>query len=167
VSVLDGRPGYPCVLSGDERYRYTLWRQWNEVERPRYMLMVGLNPSTADATRDDPTIRRCVGFARAEGFDALCMVNLFAFRATNPRVMMAEVDPVGKDNDGWISLLSIMAGMVVAAWGASGGHRDRDVAVKQMLLNRGRHLYALGETKEGHPRHPLYLPKSARPVLYA
>src|SRR5882724_4976365 len=95
--------GNGAVLSDCERYRYALWRRW--AERPA-VLFVGLNPSTADALQDDPTIRRCIRFAKAWGYGALYMGNLFAFRATDPRAMKAEADAVGPDNDGWLRQLA-------------------------------------------------------------
>jgi len=123
-------------------------------------MFIGLNPSTADETQDDPTIRRCIGFAKAWGFSALCMTNLFAYRATDPAVMKAEQFPIGGDeNDLALRSLSESAGIVIAAWGVHGTHMERDAAVKKLVPN----LQCLGTTKEGHPRHPLYLRKDAFP----
>ncbi|WP_276968362.1 DUF1643 domain-containing protein, partial [Metallibacterium scheffleri] len=121
---------------------------------------VGLNPSTADETQDDPTIRRCVGFAKAWGYQALCMVNLFAFRATRPDDMLAAADPVGPDNDAHLRALSGEAGVIVAAWGALGTHRGRDVEVCALLPA----LHCLTLTKGGQPGHPLYLPRRLTPI---
>jgi hypothetical protein len=89
-------PGYPCAWSPCRRYRYTLWRRFGPVRHPRYLMVVGLNPSTADETHDDRTVRRCMGFAGDWGFDALCVTNLFAFRATDPRAMKAEMAQSGR-----------------------------------------------------------------------
>lgn len=156
-------PGYPCAFSEDRRYRYVLWRRWGG-PRSRYLMVIGLNPSTADETNDDPTIRRCIGFAKAWGFDALCMANLFAFRATDPAVMKAEADPIGPEGSIWLTRLAHGADMVLAAWGAHGPHAGRAEIVYRMLTGAGYPLHALGFTKDGHPRHPLYMPKSAVPV---
>lgn len=148
-------------FSEDRAYRYTLWRQW--ASGAEYVLIIGLNPSAADETIDDPTIRRCIGFVRSWGYGALCMVNLFAFRATNPKDMMAADDPIGQDNDLFLLNLSKNAAIVVAAWGVNGTYRNRDRKVKNLVSN----LYCFGLTKHGHPKHPLYLPKSAMLVPMA
>jgi hypothetical protein len=109
-------------------------------------------PSTADETADDPTIRRCIGFAKRWGYGGLVMLNLFAFRATDPRDMRAAADPIGPDND-W-HLTHSPAALIVAAWGAGGTFMDRDRAVRAILGDR---LMALGHTNHGQPRHPLYV----------
>jgi len=111
------------VLSPCRTYRYTLWREW--MGREGYAMFVGLNPSTADERVDDATIRRCVNYAKAWGYGALCMTNLFAFRTVSPVIMKAQPDPVGPDNDGWLVDMAADAGVVIAAWGADGGHRQR------------------------------------------
>jgi len=123
-------------------------------------MFIGLNPSTADETTDDPTIRRCVGFARAWGYDALCMVNLFAYRATNPADMEKDVEPIGTYNDYTLKKLASGAGIVIAAWGAHGTHLGRDAQVRALLPT----LHYLRLTKDGHPGHPLYLPSNLRPI---
>lgn len=153
-------PGYPCAFSADRRYRYVLWRVWENHGAPRYCAFVGLNPSTADESTDDPTIRRCVGFAKAWQFDALAMLNLFAFRATDPQDMRAADDPVGDDNDSWLAKIAGGASIVVAAWGAHGSHLNRASIVRASIPN----LHCLRLTKNGHPAHPLYLPGSLAPV---
>lgn len=158
--------GYPCAFSLDRRYRYALWRHWGTTVDPRYLMVIGLNPSTADETRDDPTIRRCIGFAKDWGFDALCMTNLFAFRATDPAVMKATADPVGPENTAWLTSLAHGAGMILAAWGVHGSHRGRAEVVQRVFSDAGWTIHALGVTKDGAPRHPLYMPKSARPTPF-
>lgn len=152
-----------ATFSPCRRYRYSLWRRWTGLFSANngYAMFIGLNPSTADEVSDDSTIRRCIGFARAWGYDGLLMANLFAYRATKPAEMLAQRDPVGPDNDATLLQLANAAGLVVAAWGALGGHRDRATAVQRMLLPR---LWCLGVTKAGEPSHPLYLPKSCVPV---
>jgi hypothetical protein len=148
-----------ATLSPCRAYRYSLWRRWG---RGPYAMFIGLNPSTADETNDDPTIRRCISFARAWGYEALCMTNLFAYRATQPADMKKAADPVGWDNDHVLRQLADQAGVVVAAWGAHGTHKGRDQSVR--LLVPGLHYLRL--TKDGHPGHPLYLPASLRPVAW-
>lgn len=123
-------------------------------------MFIGLNPSVADETKDDPTIRRCIRFARDWGYDSLCMANLFAFRATKPAEMKQSRDPIGPDNDLMLKELAHSAGVVVAAWGVHGTHKRRDQLVRQRVSG----LHYLRLTKDGHPGHPLYLPASLRPV---
>lgn len=147
------------ILSRDRKYRYALWRVWDYSEDPSYALFVGLNPSTADETIDDPTIRRCVAFAKAWGYGSLCMVNLFAWRATDPKDMLSAADPVGPENDAWLESLSISAGITIAAWGVNGSHLGRD----KVVLPKLRVPHCLGLTKDGRPKHPLYLRADTRP----
>ena len=146
------------ILSPCRTYRYALWREW--IGGEGYAMFVGLNPSTADEVQDDPTIRRCIAFAKAWGYSGLCMTNLFAFRATDPRDMKIAADPVGPDNDAHLLALSADAGVIVAAWGVHGSYKGRASAVCKLLPS----LHCLGLTKEGHPKHPLYLRKSLTPV---
>ena len=144
--------GAPCsaVLSPCRVFRYELWRRWSDAPA---CVFVGLNPSTADETNDDPTIRKCVGYAKRWGYGSLCMVNLFAFRATLPKDMLAAADPVGPENDDTLKRLAHDAGIIIAAWGNDGGHLGRDKAVMAMLPA----LHALKQNKDGSPAHPLYL----------
>lgn len=144
-------------LSDCRTYRYALWRIWDE-SKP-YAMFIGLNPSTADETEDDPTIRRCVAFARDWGYGGLCMANLFAFRATNPGDMMQAQDPVGPDNDEWLKKLSCDAGVVVAAWGNGGSYLGRS----QKVLFDFPNLMCLKQNQSGEPVHPLYQPGSSVP----
>ena len=153
-------------LSPDGVYRYRLWRR--RLGTGPTMLFVALTPSTADATVDDPTLRRCMGFARREGCGAVEIVNLFALRATDPRELSrTSHDPVGAGNDAAILAAANGASIIVAAWGSSipKRHHDRAAAVRRLLA--GRDLFALGLTAGGFPRHPLYLPADAALVVYA
>lgn len=148
-------------FSDCRRYRYELWRKWDDSKR--YAMFIGLNPSTADEDTDDPTIRRCVQFAKDWGFGALCMTNLFAFRATNPRDMFAEEFPIGgHENDLALRSLADGAGVVIAAWGVHGIHQERNTDVMKMLPK----LHCLGLSDDGHPRHPLYMPKHCKPIPF-
>lgn len=147
------------IFSPCRTYRYTLWREW--IGGDGYAMFIGLNPSTADETKNDQTIRRCMDFAQIWGYAGLCMTNLFAFRATEPKVMLkATIDPIGKDNDGHLQRLAKDAGVIVAAWGAHGKHMRRDQQVRALITN----LHYLRLTKDGHPGHPLYLPGDLRPT---
>jgi hypothetical protein len=146
-----------AVLSDDQAYRYRLSRIWDEAVPT--MLVIGLNPSTADATNDDATIRRCRGFAAREGCGGLQVVNLFAYRSTDPAALTRVADPVGPDNDVHIAAAEFAA-VAVAAWGASGRLNGRDRDVTDLIHSLGVPLRCWGYTKAGHPRHPLYLPGS-------
>lgn len=127
-----------------------------------YAMFIGLNPSTADETQDDQTIRRCIGFAKRWGYGALCMTNLFAFRATDPRVMKGHPKPVGDENDRWLVACARDAGIIVAAWGVNGEHMGRNIEVVKLIDD----LQCLVVTKEGHPKHPLYVPANVEPQPY-
>ncbi len=149
------------IFSPDRLHRYTLWREWDMFD-PSYVMFIGLNPSTADETNDDPTIRRCINYARGWGYGAICMTNLFAFRATDPCVMKTAIDPVGPENDAWLIRCAKEAALIVAAWGMHGRYLARDEYVLKIIDN----VMCLGQTKEGYPRHPLYLLKTAKPERY-
>lgn len=152
-----------AAFSPCRRYRYTLWRNWSGVANTasRYVMFVALNPSTADEVRDDPTIRRCIAFARSWGYDSVCITNLFALRATDPRNLLAHAAPVGDRNDGYLRRISRRAALIVAAWGAHGVHRGRCAQVQALLPN----LHYLRITQTGEPGHPLYLPRTLQPKL--
>jgi hypothetical protein len=142
-----------AALSEDGRYRYELTRRWHPTNPTMAVIM--LNPSTADGHEDDPTIRRCVGFAKGFGCGALVVVNLYGLRATTPSVLWAVDDPVGPDNDGYIAGAMAGAAVAVAAWGASG---ERERVERVLELTAGTQLWSWGSNKDGSPKHPLYLP---------
>jgi len=151
------------ILSDDRKYRYVLWREWScSPENRSYAMFIGLNPSTADETQDDPTIRRCAAFAKSWGYGALCMTNLFAFRATQPNAMTVEKSPVGPDNDAWLLECAKHAGVIVAAWGAYGRHLSQSAHLRGML---GTVLSYLRQGMK-EPCHPLYLPGNLVPISY-
>ncbi len=137
-------------------YRYRLWREW-DAARPS-VAFVMLNPSTADAEGDDPTIRRCIGFARTWGFGRLEVVNLFALRATDAVELRRHAEPVGPENDRHIRELVGGAAAVVAAWGCHGALSARADAVEALLPPK---IFELGRTIGGAPRHPLYVRRDA------
>jgi hypothetical protein len=150
-----------ATYSLDQRYRYTLGRVFGDVidGGGPAVLFVMLNPSTATATELDPTVRRCVGFARSWGARRLVVVNLFALRSTDPRALDSEADPIGPHNDAAIAEQVAAADIIVAAWGASYPKRQRwrPVDVYQLLAAGGKSVECLGTTGAGEPRHPLYL----------
>jgi hypothetical protein len=129
-----------------------------------------LNPSTATATADDPTIRRCIAFAIDWGYGSLVVCNMFAWRSTDPSVLPTLVDPVGPENDRWIAETAAASALVVACWGATAARypalRSRADQVLTVLRAQ-RDVHVIRLTKSGHPEHPLYLPGKLRPVLYA
>lgn len=149
-----------ALFSEDRIYRYALWRLWDDEVAP--VMFIGLNPSTADETQDDPTIRRCINYAQSWGFGGIYMLNLFAYRTTTPYVLKGMgVEPIGRENDVNLLLYADKAGMVVAAWGNHGKLGNRGGNVRDMLNGR---LHYLGLTSEGYPKHPLYLRKDLKPV---
>lgn len=156
--------GRGAVFSADHTYRYFLTRSWEDIGDGTRLNIIGLNPSTADARVDDPTIRRCIGFARQWGFSALTMTNLFALRSTDPGGLQWAGDPVGPENDVNLIEQARYARVVVAAWGVHGALFGRDAQVQQLL--QGISLQCLGVTKAWFPKHPLYLPRTAELRAY-
>jgi hypothetical protein len=156
-----------AVISACGRYRYLLTRQVGPGERTA--TFIALNPSTADATTDDPTIRRCIGFARQWGCGRLAVLNLFAVRATDPADMKRAADPVGPENRAWFgrTLSNPDAGPVICAWGVHGEHLDQDLTVLGWLADAGVKPLAFGVTRDGHPKHPLYIPKTSGLLPFA
>lgn len=122
---------------------------------------IGLNPSTADETMDDPTVRRCINFAKDWGFGGMVMMNLFAYRATDPNLMKSQTQPTGPLNDQALRTVVELCGRTICCWGTHGIHRNREFQVKSLLADR--RLHHLGLTKGGHPKHPLYLGKTTEP----
>lgn len=158
-----------AVMSDCGVYRYRLWRSWCE-ELPRCVFVM-LNPSTADAAVLDPTVRRCVTFARDWGCGSLDVVNLFALRSTDPRELRKVQDPVGLGNDDAILQAARGAEVVVLAWGGWGMVRGREHSraweVEALLGRAGVRASVLGATGDGQPRHPLYLSKKAQRVEWS
>jgi len=175
-----------AIISADERYRYLLWREWrtpgnarnwiwhgkpgepDAYKEPRPCVFVMLNPSTADGESDDMTIRKCVAYARRWNYERLEVVNLFAYRATDPCALLAlsyADDPVGTRNQEYFGRVMDRGGTVICAWGAHGGHLGQDETVLGWLDDE--RCFTLGLTKDGHPRHPLYLPLSAEPTRFS
>ena len=172
-------------ISHDGKYRYLLWREWrlhpkpakwfwwkNEdgspcvdganqpIGEPETCLFIMLNPSTADAETDDPTIRRCVGFAADWGYDRVEIVNLFAYRATSPQTLLGLKhgdDPVGERNQDIFGFAARNAHLVVCAWGSHGSYLGQDETTRGWFT---REAYCLGRTLKGFPKHPLYLAAS-------
>lgn len=176
-------------LSACLNFRWTLWRDWSKELQDRgamtlhftedphgdyypgkpdtYVNFIMLNPSTADATDDDNTTRKCVGFAQRWGFGAVCLTNLFGFRSRAPRKLYQAPDPVGELNDHWIKNVASEAGLVVCAWGNHGRLRNRGEAVLKTLRELGVKANRLGKlTNEKQPGHPLFIPYTAELVPF-
>jgi hypothetical protein len=197
------------IFSHCRRYRYTLWREWETnailfafdpssaadvgsekivditASAGTFVQFVGLNPSTADETRDDPTVRRCIEFAKSWGFGAMCMTNAFGWRDTDPEKMKAEARPASHGcmsgpmsdprgftvnvhdadaNDWWVEAVARHAALVVCCWGKDGRHLDREDQVLKVLSFR--EVHCLGTNGDGTPKHPLYLPSITKPELF-
>ncbi|WP_431297607.1 DUF1643 domain-containing protein [Tabrizicola sp. BL-A-41-H6] len=150
-----------AVYSDCERYRYALSRIWAPGPRA---LFVMLNPSTATEVQNDPTVERCERRARVLGFGSFAVANIFAFRATDPRVMRAAADPVGPENDAAILAAATEADRIVCAWGNHGLHQARGAAVEHLLRSLDRPLLHLGLTGAGQPKHPLYVGYAQQPA---
>ena len=152
-----------AVYSDCGRYRYLLTRVWGPGPKA---LFVMLNPSTATEVQNDPTVERCERRARALGCGAFRVTNIFAFRATDPKVMRAEADPVGPGNDAAIGESAVWADRIICAWGNHGVHLDRGATATALLRATGRELWHLGLTGQREPRHPLYVGYDRQPELW-
>ena len=138
--------------------------------KPKDLVFIGLNPSTADQYQDDPTIRRCINFARQFKRCRLIVLNLFAFRATNPGVMMRATDPIGPENDATIRRFCTPNAdrnlLIIVGWGSKGRHLNRDREVLDLIHRAHGKVYCLRLNKDGAPAHPLYLPRDSKPIPY-
>ena len=121
-----------------------------------------MNPSIADETIDDPTITRCINYAKAWGYGTLLMTNLFAFRSTYPKDIYLVDDPIGNENDNYILECVAQSDLVVACWGNNGMYMNRENIIKELVPN----LYCLKRNKNGTPHHPLRLPRNIRPIPF-
>jgi len=146
-----------ATFSKDKKYRYALWRIWDK-SKP-YAMFICLNPSTADEVKNDPTVTRCINYAKNWDYGSLYMTNLFAFRATNYREMKTAKEPIGEKNDYWLQKIANNAGIIIAAWGNHGFFMDRNKVIKKLIPK----LYCLKQNKTGQPVHPLYQKKDLKP----
>lgn len=159
-----------ALISECGRYRYWLTREWDPAKIKLVWIM--LNPSTADADTDDPTIRRCMSFARDLGFGGIRVMNLFALRATDPKELRKQPSPIGPENDAHLRNLGTTAqmdsvSMVIAAWGTHGKLNRRGEKVAKMITEEcGLPLYALKVTADGSPGHPLYVAGDTQPFIW-
>lgn len=153
-------------ISDCGNYRYWLTRDNPDPDAYRdEIVFVMLNPSTADAEKDDPTIRRLKGFCEKWKVKGFRVMNLYAFRATNPDDMLNAEDPVGPENDTWLKALTCPGKVVICAWGTK-AKPERCRKVVSLLKANGCRLFCLGVTKDGFPKHPLYIPGNQKPLVY-
>ena len=143
-----------AVFSKCRKYRYSLTRSWNSADG--YVLFIGLNPSIADETIDDPTLTRCINFAKDWGYGGLIMVNLFAYMSTYPTDLKKVKLPIGNNNNKHILKNHQKSQLTVAAWGNDGHFLKRDKEVLKIISNP----MCLNINKSGQPAHPLYQKKN-------
>lgn len=157
---------HTAIFSHDRLYRYGLTRFTDGGNGPPGIVnFVMLNPSTADERVDDPTIRRCLGYAKAWGYGTLSVTNLYAWRGTDPKVLPKLVDPIGPENNNHLAMHAMLADKIVCAW----GNNAEETVVGwfcRMMGGFGYDLWALGLNKTGMPVHPLYQPKDAVLIPY-
>lgn len=145
-----------AAFSPCRNYRYMLTRRWGHGPT---LCWVMLNPSTADAFRADNTLTKCIGFTKRAGrFGGLTIVNLYSLRSTDPKALWTHKDPIGPLGDQFITEQAAGRSHVIAAWGTHGARNGRGDQVAHMLADAGVTLHCLGTTKDGHPKHPLYVP---------
>lgn len=149
-----------AVYSDCETYRYSLTRNWGQGPR---LVFVMLNPSTATEVQNDPTVERCERRARDLGFGGFRVVNIFALRATDPRLLRTVGDPVGPDNDAALAMAADWADQILCAWGGHGSFLARGAQVAPVLRASGKPLSHLGLTASGQPKHPLYISYQTQP----
>ena len=153
-----------AVIDKTGLYRYSLWREW-DIHKSKIVFIM-LNPSKADASIDDPTLRRCISFAKFWDYGSLIVVNLFAFRSASPLELKKVDDPVGKQNDRYLKKAIKSADRVVVAWGNNGKLMQRDHFVLELLSKHNIQPHCLGVTQGGHPRHPLYVKCCTKTIDY-
>ena len=153
-----------ATFSNCRKYRYTLSRTWDPHLPTACWIL--LNPSTADEQKLDPTLRRCVGFSRAWGYGTMQVANIFALRSPYPQIVYTAEDPVGPKNDANIRRLLQKAGKVIVGWGVHGALNRRDERIIRLLSKCNVEPWCLGLTKQGQPRHPLYVGGATKLVRF-
>jgi len=156
-----------AIFSPCRTWRYALTREWESPlgdGEELSCLFVCLNPSTADEIDDDPTVRRCIGYAKAWGYSKLTVCNIFALRSTDPKALYTHADPVGPENLAHIAREAVRHELIVAAWGNHGELRGQGVTVRNLLEVLAESVHVLGLNLDGQPKHPLYLRADIEPV---
>lgn len=156
--IFKGESG--AVLSYDKKYRYALWRRWDPTLKTIMFIM--LNPSTADETKNDPTIHKCMEYAKRWGYGTLLVGNVYAYRSSDPRVLSTIQNPIGELCDSYIYEMAKHSDMIIAAWGNNIISDNRVNAIRAIT---GK-LYCLEKSKSRHPKHPLYLRKTLKPISF-
>jgi hypothetical protein len=154
--MLFEQPVKTAIFCPDRVYRYELWRRWSD-DGAGYVNFICLNPSKADENTDDPTVKKCVKFAQRWGYDAICITNLFAYRATDPNDMKAFPDPCGFGNTRYLKEVASNAALIVCAWSQHGSFNCRSSVVKRLLRRFDLHYLRMSHA-QGEPWHPLYIP---------
>ncbi len=153
-----------AVFSKSRSHRYALYRYYHG---DRYVMFVCLNPSTATETKNDPTVRRCIGYAHQWGFGGVVVCNIFAYRATDPKDMESHDFPIEEEceaNDYWINWFAKGASRIVCSWGNHGQYLDQGEAIHSLIYDY--RPFCFGVTKAGHPKHPLYLASDCKLERY-
>jgi hypothetical protein len=163
MNVMHAEISKNAIIDPTGTYRYSLTRMWDQ-SLIGHLVFVMLNPSTADDKIDDPTIRRCIGFAKTLGYGSMEVVNLFAYRATNPDELKNCVDPIGLKNDEYILDAAKRATQIIFAWGTKGIFLNRGKLVGDLLFEY--EPTCLAKTNAGHPKHPLYIKGNCKPISY-
>lgn len=148
-----------AVFSPCRSYRYALHRFWDIGPR---VCFIGLNPSTATESVNDPTVTRCISYAKRWGYGGMYMLNIFAYRATDPKMMLIQQDPIGPENDFYLKEVANKVSFRVACWGNHGEYLGRGMQVKKMIKN----LHWLKMNNTGQPAHPLYLSQTLQPISW-
>ena len=157
--IIDFRKSKGATISDDEKYRYCLHRIWNR--KLSYVMFIMLNPSTADANKDDATIRKCMAYAKTWGYGGILVGNLYALRSRDPKALEYSSDPVGPDCDRWLKVMAKVCDLRIAAWGNKILSTKRADQIKNLIPP----LSCLELSKNGNPKHPLYLRKTLKPRL--
>lgn len=171
TSLLDpafGHTAYGATFSECRRWRYTLWRRWSAFSEDESLAVwLCLNPSTASEHKNDPTVTRCIEFSKSWGYTGMVMLNLFGYRATDPKEMKRYQEPVGDQNDAAIIEVSQYAKALICGWGNHGSHQDRDLRVLSKLRRAKVKPMCLVVTGKGQPQHPLYVKASKQPIPFS
>lgn len=154
-----------AIFDKSQKYRYLLKRQW-KADTKNFVNFILLNPSTADEKNDDPTINACIQFAKNSNYDGLWITNLFAFRATKPHNLKLCSSPIGKQNNQYLKNYAKKSKMVIIAWGNHGNFLDRNKEVIK-ILSKTKTLYCLDITNKGNPKHPLYIKRTTKPLIFS
>ena len=151
---------FSTIFSKNRIYRYTLVRHLSNSKKTVFFLC--LNPSTADEVNNDPTVTRCIGYARDWGFGKLLLGNIFAIRSTDPNLLYNVDNPIGYENDKWIKNMAKYSDLIIGAWGNHGKLNSRSSQILNLISN----IHCLKKTKLGEPSHPLYLSKKLKPIPF-